>query len=85
MRRELVSIFSVLKTGDQEELRFAKKRLDKLWHDNSKSFKKYAAIALKEMREFDSIQNTKNQEAFVSGLSLFFLVLSDAHFKELRI
>lgn len=84
MREKLEQIFSILKNGNQEEVKVVKKTLDKLWHDNSNRFKKHAIIALGQMKEFDSIKNVKNQEAFVSGLSLFFLVLSDTHFKELK-
>ena len=84
MKEEFENIFSILKNGTQEEVKAAKKKIDKLWHGDSESFKKHAPIALEQLKGFDSIQNPKNQEAFVSGLSLFFLVLSDTHFKELK-
>lgn len=84
MKNELEHIFSILKNGTAEEVKIAKKRIDKLWHDDRKNFEKNAHLALEQMKEFDNIKNVKNQEAFVSGLSLFFLVLSDTHFKELK-
>lgn len=84
MKNELEHIFSILKNGTAEEIKIAKKRIDTLWHDDRKNFKKNAYLALEQMKEFDSIKNVKNQKAFVSGLSLFFLVLSDTHFKELK-
>lgn len=84
MQKEFEHIFSILKTGNQEEVKAARKRLDKLWHDDRKNFEKKSIIALEQMKEFDKIQNPKNQEALVSGLSLFFLVMSDTHFKELK-
>nr|MBI5455979.1 hypothetical protein [Candidatus Levybacteria bacterium] len=84
MQEEFEHIFAILKNGNQEEVKTAKKRLEKLWHSNSRKFKKNATIALKQLKEFDVIQNPKNKEAFVSGLSLFFLVLSDEYFKELK-
>lgn len=84
MREEFERIFSVLKNDNQEEIKRAKKSIEKLWHNDTKSFKKYATIALEQLKDFDEIKNPKNQEAFVAGLNLFFLVLSDKHFEELK-
>lgn len=84
MQKEFEHIFAILKKGSQEEVRTAKKRIDKLWYGDRENFEKNSIIALKQMKEFGTIQNPKNQEAFVSGLSIFFLVLSDTHFKELK-
>lgn len=84
MQKDLEQIFSILKNGSQEEIKVAKLRIDKLWKSDSKNFKKHTEIALEQLKEFDRIQNPKNQEAFVAGLSLFFLVLSDTHFEELK-
>lgn len=84
MKQEFEQIFQIIKTGTPEEIKTAKKRLDKLWHDDRKSFEKNAPVALEQMTMFDTIKNVKNQEAFVSSLSLFFLALSDNHFKELK-
>ena len=67
MQQELEDIFSIFKKGTQEETKDAKQRIDKLWKRNSKNFKKHATIALEQLKEFDRIQNPKNQEAFVSG------------------
>ncbi|MBI3282608.1 hypothetical protein HYZ70_00855 [Candidatus Curtissbacteria bacterium] len=84
MRKELKDIFSILKNGTQEETKVAKQRIDKLWKSDSKNFKGHAKIALEQLEEFDRIQNPRNQEAFISGLSLFFLALSDTYFEELE-
>lgn len=84
MQKEFEHIFAILKKGSQEEVRTAKKRIDKLWYGDRENFEKNSIIALKQMKEFETIQNPKNQEAFVSGLSIFLLVLSDTHFKELK-
>ena len=67
MQQELEDIFSILKNGTQEETKDAKQRIDKLWKRNSKNFKKHAKIAFEQLKEFDRIQNPKNQESFVSG------------------
>lgn len=84
MQKEFEHIFATLKNGTHEEVKTAKKRLHGLWHTDSKNFQKNAQMALRQLKEFDTIQNPKNQAAFVSGLSLFFLVLSDSHFEELK-
>lgn len=84
MQKELKDIFSILKNGTQEETKDAKQRIDKLWKSDSKNFKKHAMIVIEQLKEFDKIQNPKNQEAFVAGLHLFFLVLSDTYFEELK-
>lgn len=84
MQKEFEHIFSTLKNGTQEEVKTAKKRIDKLWHDDRNNFEKNSLIALEQMKKFETINNSKNQAALISGLSLFFLVLSDTHFKELK-
>lgn len=84
MQKELEHIFAILKNGNQKEVKAAKKRIGKLWHNNRKSFEKSSIIVFEQMKQFETIHNPKNQEAFVSGLSLFFPVLSDTHFKELK-
>ncbi len=84
MQNEFEHIFTILKNGTQKEIKTAKQKLDKLWRNDSKGFKRHSSVALEQLREFDQIQSPKNQAAFVSGLSLFFLVLSDTHFEELK-
>ncbi len=84
MQKEFGHIFAILRNDNQEEVKAAKKRIDKLWHDNRKNFEKNSTVALEQMKKFETIQDPKNQAAFVSGLSLFFLVLSDTHFEELK-
>jgi hypothetical protein len=84
MKKEFEQIFSTLKNSNQEEIRIAKKQLDKLWHKDRKKFKKNGPFVLQQLKDFDNIKNPKNQEAFVSGLNLFFLVLADTHFNQLK-
>ena len=75
MQKEFEHIFDILKNGTQEEVKAAKKRIGKLWHNNRKSFEKNSIIVFEQMKQFETIHNPKNQAAFVSGLSLFFLAL----------
>lgn len=84
MQKEFENIFFILRTGNQDEVKIAKKKLDQLWKNDRKGFKKNAIFALEQIKTFETIQNPKNQEAFVSGLSLFFFILADSHFQTLK-
>ncbi|MFH1186910.1 MAG: hypothetical protein V1697_01915 [Candidatus Levyibacteriota bacterium] len=84
MRKELGNIFSILKTGTQSETKEAKRKIEKLRHNDRKRFERNAHIALEQIKDFDSIQDPKNKAAFISGLSIFFLILSDKYFTELK-
>lgn len=81
---EVREIFVKLMRGSKEEAREAKKQIEKLWHSDSRGFKKCASIALGYLSGFDQIENVDNQAAFVSGLGLFFLVLADDNFDTLK-
>lgn len=61
MRKELEHIFSILKNGTQEDVRIAKQRIDKLWRSDSKGFKRHSTMAIEQLKEFDRIQNPRNQ------------------------
>lgn len=83
-KTEFRNLFSVLANGSSSECKEAKKELERLWHHQTKAFKKNAAVALDYIRTFDDIKKTENQAAFVSGLSLFFLVLGHDNFETLK-
>lgn len=83
MEKELRRCLSVLTTGNPEEVRDVKAEIEKLWHKDREAFKSTAPIALEYLPMFDQIKNPKNQAAFASGLSLFFLVLGDEYFDTL--
>lgn len=84
IKPEFKEIFSKLMYGTREEYKEAKKRIEKLWHSETKTFKTTAPIALEYLPQFEKIQKTENQAAFASGLSLFFLSLGDEHFETLK-
>lgn len=84
MEMEFRKLLSVLIKGTLGEIRSAKKEIEKLWHKNTSTFKMAAPIALEYLPKFDCIERIENQAAFVSGLSLFFLVLGDEHFDTLK-
>lgn len=84
MEGKLREQLSILMTGSREEFKAAKKEIEKLWHHETKPFKSHAHIVFEFLPKFDQIEKTINKEAFVSGLSFFFLTLSDGHFDVLK-
>lgn len=83
MEAELRKYLYVLITGSLEELKNAKKEVEKLWHNDHKTFHKCAPLIFEYLPKFDQIRNVKNQATFASGLSLFFLILGDEYFDDL--
>lgn len=84
MKTELRRLLSLLTLGNREEIRSAKKEIEKLWHKDTAVFKNIAPIGLEYLPKFDQIEKVENQAAFASGLSLFFLVLGDEYFDTLK-
>lgn len=82
--KKIHDLLSILTTGNREEVRNAKKGLEKLWHKETKLFQQNARLALQYLSKFDNIKKIENQAAFASGISLFFLALSDKHFVTLK-
>ncbi len=84
MEKEFRDIFRTLMFGRPTEFKDAKKRIHKLWHQDSKTFQKASPVALEQISRFDEIKVPKNQAAFASGLSLFYLALDDKYFGTLK-
>ncbi|MEK9132260.1 MAG: hypothetical protein AAB606_00935, partial [Patescibacteria group bacterium] len=84
MKNELRRLLFILMIGSREEFKKAKKEIRTLWNRETKVFKSSADVALEFLPKFDQIENIANKEAFMSGLSLFFLVLADDHFGTLK-
>ena len=85
LKDDFKRIFNVLINGNADDCKEAKREIERIYRsEGSAEFEKAAIIALEYLKEFETIKNTKNKEAFLSGLSLFFLVLSDEYFNELK-
>lgn len=84
MDNQLSKLLVVLTEGNPEEVRGAKKEIEKLWHKETESFKKSAYAIFEYLPKFNQIGKPENQAAFASGLSLFFLVLGDEYFDTLK-
>lgn len=77
-------LFEVLETGTREEVKEAKKRIEKIWREDRKLFKRADEFVFKIIADFDSIPDAEHKAAVISGMSLFYLVLADDHFDELK-
>lgn len=84
MEQELKKLLDILITGNPEQIKTAKKDIDKLCNKERKIFDKSTNVALEYLPRFDQIKKIENQAAFASGLSLFFLSLGDEYFNELE-
>jgi len=84
LENELRRLLSVLMTGTREEFKKAKKEIESFWRRETEAFKLSAPMVFEFLPKFDQIENVANKEAFASGLSFFFLTLSDDHFETLK-
>lgn len=70
--------------GTSAEFKKAKKEITRLYHYQHDNFKAIAPIVFEYIDKFDSIEKWQNKAAFISGIDLFFLTLSDDYFKKLK-
>jgi hypothetical protein len=76
-------LFEVLASGTREEIKEAKRQIEKIGHEDRPLFKQAADFVFKIIANFDSIPDAEHKAAVISGMSLFYLVLTDEHFDEL--
>lgn len=81
--RELRKMLDILTTGNPEQVRSAKKDIEKLCNKEGKTFHRSTYIVFEYLPKFYQIEKVENQAAFASGLSLFFLSLGDEYFDRL--
>lgn len=84
MDRELRRLLNILIMGNAEQIRNAKKEVEKLCNKERKTFHKSTHLVFEYLPKFDLVEKVENQAAFASGLSLFFLSLGDEYFNELK-
>ena len=81
MKEKIRELIRLIKTGDTEQSRTAKKALHKLRDSSDDKVRALIAAELtSEMRDFDSIENTDNRANFIYSLGLVFLSKIDTHF-----
>lgn len=76
-------LFAILANGSRDEIKEAKKQIEKLWHMNSKLFKGADDFILETIENFDRVKDGEHKAAVLSGMNLFFLALMDKRFNEL--
>lgn len=71
MRNELKKVLDILVSGTQLEFKEAKKKIEHLFKISKNSeFQSEATVVFEYLDRFNNIKNVKNQEAFISGISL---------------
>lgn len=77
-------IFEVLAKGRPEQFKEVKRLIEKKWNSDHESFNKEWLLIKKLIEKFDSISDSKNKAAVISGMSFFYLVFGDNHFEILK-
>lgn len=77
-------LFAVLATGTREEVRDAKKRIEKIGREDRELFKRADEFVFKVIANFDSIPDAGHKAAVISGMSFFYLTLADDNFDVLK-
>src|SRR3989344_8638940 len=72
--------FLALREGTREEIKGAKKEIEKLCHEERKHMKKSGDLFLSIIADFDVIKDAEHKAAVISGLNLFILYLMDEYF-----
>lgn len=76
----LEELFAVLATGRRDEIKAAKKQIEKLWYANGRKFAKAGDMALKILDDVDRIPDAEHKAAVISGMQPMFLTLADKYF-----
>ncbi len=77
-------ILKIFLEGTPAEIKEAKKYIDIKWKNDHEEFKKNTPLLFDYIKTFDSIANPINKAGFISGIRLFYFVLADDHFPELK-
>ncbi|MDO8575550.1 MAG: hypothetical protein Q7R78_02520 [bacterium] len=81
--KEAERLFSILKEGTREDIKMAKKHIEKLYPDNRKYSKKSGEFIMGIIRDFDQIKDIEHKSAVISGMSFPLLYSLDDYFNEL--
>jgi DNA-binding transcriptional MerR regulator len=84
MENKLRGLIEVLINGDKVEFRQAKKDIDSLMRRERATFNHAAPVIFEYLPKFDEIVNIENKKHFLSGLDLFFYVLGEEYFDQLK-
>ena len=82
MDQQFGQLFQTLATGSIVEVKEAKKKIEKLWHDNNRKFENSEVLVLETIKNIDNIKDGAHKVAVISGLNLFILALEDKYFDQ---
>jgi len=77
-------LFEKLATGTKDEIKGAKKQIEKIWREDHKLFGRAGEFVARRIADFDSISDAEHKAAVIAGMNLFYLALADEHFDELK-
>lgn len=77
-------LFEVLSSGTREEIKEAKKQIEKIGREDHRLFNQADEFVFRVIANFDRIPDAEHKAAVISGMSLFYLALADDHFDELK-
>lgn len=77
-------LFENLATGTKDEIKEAKKQIEKIWREDHKLFDRAGEFMVGCIADFDFVSDAEHKAAVISGMNLFYLALADDHFDELK-
>ena len=82
--KKFEDLFKMLATGTKDEIKEAKKQIEKIGRESRPLFEQTGEFVFKIIADFDRIPDAEHKAATISGMSLFYLALADDHFDELK-
>ncbi|OGG78278.1 hypothetical protein A3A36_02925 [Candidatus Kaiserbacteria bacterium RIFCSPLOWO2_01_FULL_52_12b] len=82
--KKFEELFKVLTTGTRDEIKEAKRRIEKIGREDRPLFRRADEFVFKIIADFDCIPDAEHKAAVISGMSLFYLALADGYFDELK-
>ncbi len=86
MQNPLKNLIEIIKTGSPEEVKVARKKVEKFWHEvyipKREEGRKAFSIFLDEIKKFDQIGDINHQAYFIYTLKRPFWSIGEEHFEE---
>ncbi len=82
--KKFEELFKVLTTGTRDEIKEAKKQIEKIGRESRPLFEQAGEFIFKVIDDFDYVSDAEHKAAMISGMNLFYLALADDHFDELK-
>jgi hypothetical protein len=82
-KKEIERLFEILKTGEKEDFKLAKKQIEKLYHNNRAYSKNNEDVIFEIVNDFENIKDIPHKLAVLSGLKLPVLYVRAKNFTEI--